>query len=74
MSLDRIEVVENNESQAPRLVTAEEAAVYLRMSPFTLEMWRRKGKGPAYIPGRPVRYLERDLVAWIMGKRVEATS
>jgi Helix-turn-helix domain len=41
----------------------------------TLRQWRYLGKGPAYVKvGRHVRYLKRDLDAFIQARRVDPQS
>lgn len=50
-------------------LTNNEAAEFIRQSPRTLEKWRSQGRGPAYIPGRPVAYLLADLEAWKLAQR-----
>ena len=48
------------------LLTTEQAADRLQMSPRTLARWRINGAGPAYIEiGSRVRYDPDDLDAWI---------
>ena len=66
-------------------LTTAEAAVFLRVSPRTLERWRAPGattKGPAYIQGgddgaegsnQKVTYLKRDLIAWQDAHRVSSS-
>ena len=42
------------------------AAKFLKLSVRTLQAWRLRGDGPAYVrAGRAIRYSRRDLVAWI---------
>ena len=44
-------------SPARRLDTEKEAAAYLNVSPRTLQAWRLRGNGPAYVKlGNAVRY------------------
>lgn len=41
------------------------AADFLCLSSRTLQAWRAKGEGPAFIrAGRAIRYRKRDLLAW----------
>jgi hypothetical protein len=57
---------------APRLMSERDVARYLSVSVFTLQKWRQKGIGPAFLKllapntrTAPVRY-EREIVdAWI---------
>jgi len=42
------------------------AAKFLNLSVRTLQAWRLRGDGPAYVrAGRAIRYRRSDLVAWI---------
>lgn len=49
------------------LLTTEEAADVLGVSPRTMEGWRVKDQGPKFlrIGGRLVRYRREDLAAWL---------
>jgi integrase len=48
------------------VLTAEEAAKFLKLSPRTLEKWRSEGLGPLVLRmGRRVAYARRDLVRWL---------
>ncbi len=57
------------------LMTTYEAAGYLRVSPRTMEDWRRAGTGPLYISiaRNCVRYRYGDLTQWIIRRRVRHT-
>ncbi|MFN7148956.1 MAG: helix-turn-helix transcriptional regulator [Microthrixaceae bacterium] len=49
-----------------RLLTQQEAADYLQVPSRTLESWRHRRTGPAYVRvGRHVRYQRSDVDAWI---------
>ena len=51
-----------------QLLTEEEAATYLSLSPRTLQTWRSKLVGPPYMkpPGvNVVRYRAEDLEKWV---------
>lgn len=51
---------------------AQEAAPYICVKPDTLRVWRRRGRGPAYIKtGRLVLYRRSDLDAWLDANRVD---
>ena len=53
------------------LFTAREAAQYLGLAKTTLDVWRSKGKPPAYVKiHRSVRYRREDLDAFILERRV----
>jgi len=56
------------------LLTEIHAADLMRLSVRTLQAWRTKGFGPAFVrAGRAVRYRRRDLVAWIEANTVSPT-
>jgi excisionase family DNA binding protein len=49
-----------------RFLTTKEAAGHLGLQPVTLECWRSRGGGPAFVKmGRAVRYRSEDLDAWV---------
>ena len=54
------------------LFTAREAAQYLGLAKITLDIWRSKGKPPAYIKigNRAIRYRRQDLDDFILQRRV----
>ena len=48
------------------LMTTEEAALYVRLSPRTLERYRVTGEGPTFLKnGRRVFYRQADLDQWL---------
>jgi hypothetical protein len=51
------------------------AALYLDLSPRTLQEWRRRGGGPPYrvVSSRCIRYDTRDLDSW-MDARVRTST
>lgn len=53
--------------QAPAWLTLDEAASYARVSPRTLDSWRRDGL-PAHRHGRRVLVSRDDLDAWIVDR------
>lgn len=64
------------------ILKPEEAAVFLRVSPKTLERYRSVGGGPPYIQNnqedstganRSVRYIKSDLEQWVSAQRVGST-
>ncbi|MFG1392339.1 helix-turn-helix transcriptional regulator [Xanthobacter agilis] len=59
----------------PRYLRTKEAAVFLSLSPRTLEKHRTYGTGPAYrkLGGRVVYAIE-DLQAWVARGAVTSTS
>ena len=57
------------------LLTTEEAATYLRLSPRTLERYRVTGEGPRYLKiGRLVFYRRSELEHWLKDKTRRSTS
>lgn len=52
------------------MYTTQEASKLLCKSAAWFERHRWAGTGPTYSPGRPVRYLGRDLFAWLEAQRV----
>ena len=59
----------------PEVLTPEEAAGFLRISPETLRTWRHLGEGPRYLKmGRVVRYHRADLKAWLGKIAVETAA
>jgi excisionase family DNA binding protein len=51
------------------LLKEHEVAKTLAISVDTVRRWRLKGKGPTFIRvGNSVRYLERDLLAWLASR------
>jgi predicted site-specific integrase-resolvase len=57
-----------------RLLTPDQAAEVLSISPRTLEGWRRKGVGPPYViySSRCIRYSEKTLREWLALRSVAA--
>lgn len=50
----------------PRLLSTDDAAMYIGLAVPTLKEMRIKGKGPKFCKiGRTVRYKREDLDAWI---------
>jgi predicted DNA-binding transcriptional regulator AlpA len=51
----------------PEFLTQSEAAELLRLKPRTLEVYRRRGKGPSYrkLGPRRVLYARAELLAWV---------
>jgi predicted DNA-binding transcriptional regulator AlpA len=58
------------------LLSETQTAEFLGLSTRTLQGWRLRGCGPAYIKvgGRAVRYRRSDLELWIEERRRESTS
>jgi hypothetical protein len=56
------------------LLTEVQAADLLKLSVRTLQAWRVRGIGPAYVRARrAIRYRRRDLVAWMDANTVAST-
>lgn len=61
-------MTENTLTALPKLLSTEDVASQLGISPATIEKARSTGLGdfPKYIKiGRSVRYLETDVLAWV---------
>lgn len=61
------------------LLTNEQTADLLGIRPNTLEIWRCKGKGPAFVklgnhPSSPIRYVKSRVLAWIDQRTHQSTS
>ncbi len=57
------------------LLDSEEAARYLRLARPTLEAWRTRGGGPAFIKlGKAVRYRQTDLDEYLNSRTFANTS
>ena len=60
-----------NTVDSDALLTEVEASDFLRLSVRTLQAWRLRIAGPAFVQvGRAVRYRRRDLIAWIEANTV----
>ena len=69
------EAVEAGHADARPLLTTEEAARTLRLSPRTLERYRITGEGPEFLKvGRRVFYEPHKLDEWLGRKRRRSTS
>ena len=59
-------------SQAPRRLSEREAGEYLGLSQRTLQEWRLKRQGPAYLKlGRRIAYDIADLDTFMSANRIE---
>lgn len=60
-------------STADRLLTTEEAAEILRVSPLTMISWRRKRTGPAFIAagGKKKLYRESAIHEYIESRTID---
>ena len=60
---------ETDNNATIELLSAEELAKALKMSPRTLQKWRSDGRGPRYIRlGHNVRYRSQDIAGWLESK------
>lgn len=58
-------------SGAPDLLTTDEAAAYLTLTPARLKSWRAAGTGPPWLKlGQAVRYERADLDAYLIAQKV----
>ena len=57
-----------------QLLTANEAADFLRCSPKTLANWRSKGIGPAFVKSGRIAYELRVLEKWIDDLSAKSTA
>lgn len=65
--------MQDHDFQTP--LTTEQAAQLLGLKPSTLEIWRCRGDGPAYLKiGRAVRYHREDLETFLRAARRDNTS
>jgi hypothetical protein len=56
-------------------LTANETALFLRISPVTLSRWRIEGAGPPFRKfGRRVLYARPELLAWTNAQKRSSTS
>jgi hypothetical protein len=61
--------------RSPVLLTTREAARHLALEPQTLEVWRGRGQGPAFVKiGALVRYEQREIEAFIERNRRRSTA
>jgi predicted DNA-binding transcriptional regulator AlpA len=58
--------------QLPNVLTHKQTAAEMGIAAVTLSLWRRQGRGPAWIQmgGRAVRYRREDVDAWMLAHRV----
>lgn len=61
------------------LLSSEQTAALLGIKNNTLEIWRCKGKGPAFIklgqhPSSPIRYQRSRVMAWLASNTFASTS
>ncbi|QZP07091.1 helix-turn-helix domain-containing protein [Caenibius sp. WL] len=66
-------------SEQDDLLTSAETAALLGIKTNTLEIWRTKGHGPAFLklgtaPQAPVRYRPSEVTAWLEQRLYASTS
>jgi hypothetical protein len=62
-------------NDADALLTEAQASDLLNLSIRTLQAWRLRGGGPAFVKcGRAVRYRRSDLVSWVEANTKDNTS
>jgi hypothetical protein len=62
------------EPDDPELLTTEQFCKLVQIHPITAILWRRQGKGPAFIDApdaRFIRYRRDDILAWLERGRVD---
>jgi hypothetical protein len=66
----------SDQEGGPIIYGTEQAAKFLNgIKPKTLDNWRHRGCGPAYIKiGARIGYLEKDLIAFLERRRFTSTS
>lgn len=66
-------------SSPDELLDNEQTAALLGIKPNTLEIWRCRGRGPAFVkmgdtPQAPVRYLRSAVMEWVRRHSFASTS
>ena len=62
----------SGETDPDGLLTEVQAADYLKLSVRTLQAWRVRSVGPAFVrAGRAIRYRRYDLLLWIKQQTVQ---
>jgi excisionase family DNA binding protein len=57
---------------APEVMTSDECAEYLRLTPGALRSMRYRGEGPRFVQlGQRVRYRRADVDAWLAANLVK---
>lgn len=62
------ETLDDVRKMLPLLVTAEEIAALLKVSPKSIYRWASEGRLPSFREGRLVRFLESDVEAFIKSR------
>ena len=55
---------------AKEILTTDDAAKFLSLTPYTVREYAKKGIIPARKVGKSWRFYKPDLVAWVRGKAV----
>lgn len=58
--------------ESKEVLTTNEAAEFLSLTPYTLREYAKKGVVPARKLGKSWRFVKADLLAWLRGKDQEA--
>ena len=53
---------------AKEILTTDEAAEFLSLTPYTVREYAKKGLVPARKVGKSWRFVKADLLAWLRGK------
>lgn len=56
--------------ESKKVLTPQEAALYIGYSIHTLKAWRAQGIGPKFVKAGSIRYRVKDLEAWLDEKTV----
>jgi predicted site-specific integrase-resolvase len=68
---------QEREPVIPEILTTEQFCSLTQIHPITAVVWRRQGKGPPFIDARGprfVRYLRKDVLAWMQRNRRNAVA
>lgn len=64
-------MIDRDKQDPDALLMEEHAARLLNLSVRTLQSWRLRGDGPAYVrAGRAIRYRRGDIISWISANTV----
>jgi hypothetical protein len=62
-------------SGAAALLDTEQAARFLGLAVRTMQNWRVRGEGPAFLRvGRSVKYAPHEIAIWLNSRRFRSTS
>jgi PTS system nitrogen regulatory IIA component len=60
--------------EAKEILTTDEAAEFLSLTPYTVREYAKKGLIPARKIGKSWRFYKPDLVAWVRGQTTTANN